>query len=72
MKVTPIRKRFGSQLRNLRKQRNFSQESLAAVVGVHRTYIGSIERGEQSVSVDNLKKLAKALNIKISDLVKGL
>ena len=72
MKVTPIRKKFGARLRELRKRRGFSQESLAAAVNVHRTYIGSIERGEQSVSIDNLKKLAKALKLKIADLFKGL
>ena len=72
MKVTPIRKRFGVRLRKLRKQRGYSQESLAASVDLHRTYVGQIERGETSTSLDNLKKLAKALNLKISDLVKDL
>ena len=70
--MTPTRKRLGAQLRKLRKQRGYSQESLAASVDLHRTYVGQIERGETSASVDNLKKLADALNLKLTDLVKGL
>jgi transcriptional regulator with XRE-family HTH domain len=41
-------------------------------VGLHRTYIGNIERGEESVSVDNVAKIAKALEVSLSELFKGL
>ena len=72
MKTTPTRKKFGKHLRQLRQAKSYSQESLALQVGLHRTYIGSIERGEQSVSLDNLARLATALDIKIAELVKNL
>lgn len=65
---TSARISFGKRLRELRKERGFSQESLADAVGLHRTYIGSVERGEQSISVDNIEKLAKALKVKTSEL----
>jgi transcriptional regulator with XRE-family HTH domain len=69
MKDTKARKTFGNKLRVLRKQNDLSQEQLAELVGVHRTYIGMIERGEQSVSLDNIARIAKALGVKTSDLV---
>lgn len=72
MKTTPIRKAFGKRLRLLRVERNFSQESLAAEIDLHRTYIGAIERGEQSVSIDNAKKIARALKLKLAELYEGL
>ncbi len=68
MTTTRIRKAFGKKVRDLRKARGFSQESFADAVGLHRTYIGSIERGEQNVSIDNIAKIAKALKVKLSVL----
>jgi len=67
-----IRNKFGKQIRNLRRDRGWSQEDLADNSGVHRTYIGAIERGEQNVSIDNIIKLAKALGISLEQLFKGL
>ena len=72
MKITPDRKSFGRRLRKLRTDKVMSQESLATKAGLHRTYIGAVERGEQSISIDNMQKLARALKIKLADLVKGL
>lgn len=69
MKTTPTRKAFGKRLRKLRKDRDISQEKLGELAGLHRTYIGAIERGEESVSVDNVTKIAKALKIKPSKLL---
>ncbi len=63
-----IRKKFGEKVRYLRKEAGFSQEDFAFECELHRTYIGAIERGERNVSIDNIAKIAKALNIKISDL----
>ncbi len=63
MSITTKRKEFGSRLRELRKKAGLSQEELGFKAGLHRTYIGSIERGEQNISVDNINKLAKALKI---------
>ncbi|HVI69274.1 MAG TPA: helix-turn-helix transcriptional regulator [Magnetospirillaceae bacterium] len=67
-----IRVAFGKRIRQVRLAKGFTQESLADTVGLHRTYIGNIERGEESVSVDNVAKIAKALKVSISELFKGL
>ncbi len=64
--TTRVRKSFGKRVRELRKQKGYSQEELADKAGLHRTYIGSIERGEQNVSIDNIDKIAKALKTPIA------
>lgn len=56
-------------LRRLRAQRGISQEELAELAGLHRTYIGSIERCERNVSIDNIAKLAAAFGISPSKLL---
>lgn len=61
---------FGKKVQSLRKKLNLSQEELAFQAGFHRTYIGMIERGERNITLSNLKKLADALNITLSDLFK--
>lgn len=63
-----IRKRFGKRLVKLRKSRNLSQEKLAELAGLHRTYVGSVERGERNISLLNIEKIAQALKVKVSDL----
>ena len=63
---------FGGRLRALRMERNISQEELADSAGLHRTYIGSAERGERNVSLVNLGKIATALGVPVSKLVDGL
>lgn len=70
MKATPTRKKLGKRLRELRKTAGLSQEELGFKAGIHRTYIGAIERGEQNVSVDNIHKLAKALTVSAGELFK--
>jgi transcriptional regulator with XRE-family HTH domain len=72
MTVTKVRKAFGQQVRDLRQARGYSQETFADTAGLHRTYIGSIERGEQNVSIDNIAKIAKALGISMQALFKNL
>jgi len=62
--------KFGKRIKEERLKRNLSQEQLAAKAGVHRTYIGMIERAEKNITLRNINKLAKALNIKITDLFK--
>ncbi len=62
------RKKFGSHLRSIREEKGFSQEDLASIAGLHRTYVGSVERGERNVSLDNILALAKALNCRSSKL----
>lgn len=72
MSSSKLRKAFGKRVRELRLEQRYSQESFADEVGVHRTYIGSVERGEQNISLDNIARLAKTLGISISSLFKGL
>lgn len=62
------RELLAKRLRELRAERDWSQEDLAAASGLHRTYIGTIERSEQSITVDNIQKLADALEVTISEL----
>lgn len=63
---------FGANVRARRKDLGLSQEQLADIVGLHRTYIGGIERGERNISIMNLIKLANALHTKISILFEGI
>lgn len=69
MKATPTRKQFGSKMRKIRNRLGISQEELGFRAGLHRTYIGAIERGEQNVSIDNIHKIAKALKVSPSELL---
>lgn len=56
-------------LRKLRAERSLSQEALADLAGMHRNYLGGIERCERNVAIDNLEKLAKALSVSLGELV---
>lgn len=66
---TPTRAHLGAAIRQVRLGRNLSQEALAAATGLHRTYVGSVERGERNPSFDNIVKIARALNIRASGLI---
>lgn len=63
-----IEKQFGEKVRKLRLARNLSQEELAFKTGVHRTYLGGIERAERNPSLKNIAAIAKALNITLAEL----
>jgi len=69
MKNQELLKRFGERVRTERQNKGLSQEKLAELAGLHRTYIGMIERGEKNITLVNIEKLAKALKIKIIDLL---
>ena len=62
------KKTFGDRVRTLRRNANLSQEGLAAACGLHRTYIGAIERGERNISLLNIILLSRALGVKPSYL----
>lgn len=64
--------RFGERIRELRHKQNFSQEKLAEITNLHRTYIGGIERGERNPSLENIYKIANALNISLSELFREI
>lgn len=61
---------LANHLRKTRQQKGLSQEALADLAGLHRTYIGSVERCERNISIDNIERLAKALECELTDLLK--
>lgn len=61
---------FGLKVKELRKEQGLSQEKLAELANLHRTYIGMIERGEKNITLLNMAKIAKALNIEMCNLLK--
>ena len=65
-----IIKALGVAVREQRRNLGLSQESLAELAGVHRTYIGMIERGEKNITLSNLVKMANALGLSPSDLLR--
>ncbi len=63
---------FGDRLRTARRQAGLSQEALAHEAGLHRTYIGSVERGERNIALLNILTLATVLDADASTLLNGL
>ena len=64
-----ILKKFGKRVKAERLKQNLSQEELAEKAGVHRTYIGMIERAEKNITLQNIEKIAKALCISLDKLM---
>lgn len=60
---------FAKRLRQIRQLRGLSQEKLADLTGLHRTYVGSVERSERNVSIDNMERFAQALEINLTELL---
>lgn len=67
-----ILEKFGERVREERLRQNISQEELASRAGVHRTYIGMIERAEKNITLENIEKIAKALGISIANITKDI
>ncbi len=63
---------LGARLRDARGERGLSQEGLALRSDLDRSYIGGVERGERNISAVNLKKVARALDMSLSDLLRGV
>lgn len=61
--------KFGKRVREERLKQNLSQEELASKAGVHRTYIGMIERAEKNITLENIEKIAKALGISLDKIM---
>lgn len=59
---------IGFRIRELRQARGMTQEQLAEACDLHRTFIGSVERGERNVAVLNLRKIARSLRVPLTDL----
>ncbi|MGQ0611169.1 MAG: helix-turn-helix domain-containing protein [Paracoccaceae bacterium] len=66
---SPLRQALAKNLRDLRGERGLSQEELADRAGLHRTFVGAVERCERNISVDNIGKLADALGVPASVLL---
>lgn len=64
--------KFGKNIKRMRMKIGLSQEHLAVLVGVHRTTIGELERGDQNPSLINITKIAGALNVSLTDLLEGI
>jgi transcriptional regulator with XRE-family HTH domain len=70
MPLMDLKLRFGEKVRAIRQKRGLSQEKLAEICNLHRTYISSIERGKRNVSLINIHKIAEALKIDPARLLK--
>lgn len=62
-----ILKKLGERIKQLRKEANISQEKLAELAGLDRTYINSVENGKRNISIINIEKIAKALEISLAN-----
>ena len=66
-----VKTAFGRRVRALRKRAGLSQEQLALKCGLDRTYVGGVERGERNISIVNIEKIARALDLSLKDLFDG-
>jgi transcriptional regulator with XRE-family HTH domain len=67
-----IQQKLGDRIRKLRSRKGWSQEQFAAVSGLHRTYIGAVERGEKNLTLSTMHTLAKTLDTPIAQLFRGI
>lgn len=66
-----IKQKFGKKVRQLREDLGLSQDELAFKSGIHRTWIGIVERWQRNLTLDNIDRLAKALGVSLEELFKG-
>jgi transcriptional regulator with XRE-family HTH domain len=67
-----IRRKFGKRIGELRRKKGFSQEAFAHECGFHRSYMGAVERGEKNITLAMIYKIARALDISLSELFKSV
>jgi transcriptional regulator with XRE-family HTH domain len=67
-----VQKRLGKRVAELRRKKGFSQEGFAHECGFHRSYMGAVERGEKNITIAMIEKIAKALDLGLSELFKGV
>jgi transcriptional regulator with XRE-family HTH domain len=70
--MNDIKKQIGESIKAHRQKQKLSQEELADICGLHRTYIGSVERGERNISLENIVAISRALKISPSTLLKDI
>ena len=70
-KKPTARERFATRLREERLAKGLSQELLADLAGLHRTYVGSVERSERNISIDSMERLAQAIGVDVADLLQS-
>ena len=70
MAVGDLQKTVGRNLRAYRMERGLSQEAFAEVLGVHRTYMGGVERGERNLTLKSVERMAEKLEIEVLELMK--
>lgn len=70
--VSEIVRIIGQRIRYYRNKRNYTQEKLSEISGLHATYIGQVERGEKNVTLESLKRITSALDISLSQLFEGI
>ena len=64
--------KYGQVIRKIRLEKNISQEMLADLSGLHRTYMSDVELGKRNVSLENIDRIAKALEVSISDIFRQI
>jgi len=72
LKVVDLQKQLGLRIRKLRIKKGYTQESFADALGLHRNFMGSVERGEQNLTLKSLRHIAQGLGTTMSKLLSGL
>lgn len=70
--MTSVRTQFGARIRELREREGLTQQKLALMIGIDRTYLSGIENGKRNVSFDNLVKIACGLDVTLWELMRGV
>ena len=70
--IEMVQKQLGERIKELRKERNLSQEKFALSIDMDRTYYSSVETGNRNVSIENIKKIADGFHISLEELFKGM